>query len=218
MYSGNTGLILTITNFPSGLTTIWPGINFVTMVAFHMIRSREPSVDHTIYHHPGVYKILWLVSTVARQVYYTLLGAIRSSFRERIAKMSIKQLFSENIRQFMAELFVQNEKLATEKNKLPLTDEQLEAIVRRCFSNNKAVMASLDNLSSSCKSRIRVWRSEYNRGLWPLKQEVFSFRYGETGEPINRHGHPLSEEEVLRLSRKKHDASSRTESNTGCSS
>lgn len=116
-------------------------------------------------------------------------------------------LFSSNIRKFMAELFEENEAIASDKTNhfmQPLADEQLEAIVRRLFSDDASVIASLDFLPSTCKSRIRIWRSEYNRGLWPTPQKVYSFRYGTSGKPINRHGNPLSAKEIasLQLSRK----------------
>lgn len=107
----------------------------------------------------------------------------------------IANYFSNNIRQFMEELFVSNEQLALSAKQLPLTDEELEELVRRCFSESPEVISSLDNLPSTCKSRIRIWRSEFNRGLWG-PQKVYSFRYGEAGKPINRHGRQLTPQEV----------------------
>jgi hypothetical protein len=111
----------------------------------------------------------------------------------------VKPMSSHSLRLFLSSLFVQNEQQH-------MTDEQLENEVRQFILDNLPTekLLVLDNLPSTCKSRIRIWRSEYNRGLWlPIPQKVFSFRYGPSGKPINRNGNPLSPIEI-ELSRKKH--------------
>lgn len=88
-------------------------------------------------------------------------------------------------------MFTVNELIA-EQSDNPYTDEELENTVRITFANAPLVIASLDELSSFAKSRIRVWRSEFNRGLWNEKPVYKSFRYGPEGLPVNRNLKPLS--------------------------
>lgn len=107
------------------------------------------------------------------------------------------------LRQFLIILFAENERLAVlyaqnpvAANK-PFTDEELEQLVRREFANDPTVITSLDYLpATGSNNRIRIWRSEYNRGLWPVKPAYRSFRYGDDGMPINRHLRSLSGAEV----------------------
>ena len=96
------------------------------------------------------------------------------------------------IRQFMTAVFEQNE-LTTEH----ITDEQIEQLVRDEFAECPEVLESLDNLSAvSVTSRIRLWRSEFNRGLWVEQPKYFSFRYGPDNIPINRHLNPFTPEKI----------------------
>lgn len=115
-----------------------------------------------------------------------------------------------SVRHVVAKLFEENELAALVNTlqspavcflkRLPKTDEQLEAELRSTYAASPAVIASLDNLSAvTTKSRIRIWRSEYNRNLWEASGQpgkVYSFRYGPNGVPINRHGNPLSADRI----------------------
>lgn len=103
------------------------------------------------------------------------------------------------LNQFLIVLFAENERLwlqwqqQPKQSNKPFTDEELEGLVRSEFKDDPTVLASLDNLpQSGSNSRIRIWRSEHNRGLWIVKPTYRSFRYGSEGVPINRHGNPLS--------------------------
>lgn len=95
------------------------------------------------------------------------------------------------LRPFLQQLFNLNELasqmwLETKDPELkPKTDDELEQLVEEEFPE-----VSLET-ASFVKSKIRVWRSEYNRGLWAERPTYRSFRYGEEGLPINRHSHPI---------------------------
>ena len=115
------------------------------------------------------------------------------------------------IRKFMAKLFHENETqaelFAFHYSRLsphavlmlhrPFEDETIEDIIRACYALKDEVLASLGTLSpGTCTSRIRIWRSEYNRGLWASSGQpctYHSFRYGPAGFPINRHHNQLSD-------------------------
>lgn len=76
-----------------------------------------------------------------------------------------------------------------------MSDEELEQIIRQDWQNNPSVMASLKSKKHSSTSRVRVWRSMYNRGLLgPPRQ--WSFRYCN-GLPVNRWGNNLSRQAVI---------------------
>lgn len=101
-------------------------------------------------------------------------------------------------------MFVGNEQLADKyavtmlDSDKPATDEELEDHVRTTFQTDLDVIRSLEFNASFNKSRIRIWRSEYNRGLWSILPTYKSFRYGPDGLPINRHQHPLTVEQFCK--------------------
>lgn len=102
------------------------------------------------------------------------------------------------LRQFLILLFAENERLAIlykqnpHQHNKPFTDEELEQVVRKEFANDPTVLASLNNLpETGSNNRIRIWRSEHNRGLWQIKPSYRSFQYGTEGVPVNRNGNPL---------------------------
>lgn len=102
------------------------------------------------------------------------------------------------LRQFLILLFAENERLAIlykqkpHQSCKPFTDEELEQLVRKHFENDPTVLASLNNLPvTGSNNRIRIWRSEHNRGLWQVKPTYRSFQYGDEGVPVNRNGNPL---------------------------
>lgn len=107
------------------------------------------------------------------------------------------------LRQFLTFLFTENEYLAAvykqapHPENMPYSDEELEALVRNEFSTDLTVLTSLSYLPhDGASSRIRIWRSEYNRGLWSPLPAFRSFRYGPEGVPINRNGNPISDSAV----------------------
>lgn len=108
------------------------------------------------------------------------------------------------LRETLFAMFVGNEQLADKyavtmlDSDKPATDEELEEHVRTTFHADPDVIRSLDFNASFNKSRIRIWRSEYNRGLWSTPPICKSFRYGPDGLPINRHQHPLTVEQFAK--------------------
>lgn len=107
------------------------------------------------------------------------------------------------LRQFLIILFAENERLGLlyqhepKQVTKPFTDEELESLVRKHFANDPTVLAAMDNLPpTGSNNRIRIWRSEHNRGLWTVKPTYRSFRYGDEGVPVNRNGNQLSGAEI----------------------
>lgn len=153
-------------------------------------------------------------------VYYTKLGP--SSYyhsrynrwirqNETTRQVSVRKtkmtLEHTKLRDYLFTVFKLNEKLAedydnsSDPEDLPVTDEELELIVAKHFIDAPNVLASLEKTSSFVNSRIRVWRSEYNRGLWSQKPVYRSFRYGPDGKPINSYANPLTATNVAVLIR-----------------
>lgn len=96
-----------------------------------------------------------------------------------------------SIRMILAALFQANESWH-------MSDEELEAYLLRSSECPQHIRSSLTNTSAlSTKSRIRTWRSEWNRGLWQELENcrMFSFRY-YNGVPVNRNCNPLAESEI----------------------
>jgi hypothetical protein len=134
------------------------------------------------------------------------------------------------LRQFLIILFAENERLAElyrqspNQSCKPFTDDELEHLVRQQFSADSTIIASLDNLpKTGSNNRIRIWRSEHNRGLWSVAPQFRSFQYGDQGMPINRHGNILDDEAIAEAilhfpfsdPRKERYASASTESRSG---
>lgn len=92
------------------------------------------------------------------------------------------------LQHYLSSLFQQNE---ADK----LCDIALEEKVRSDFASDAAVIHSLQATSCSSRSRIRVWRSEYNRQLWKVPCTHYSFRYHD-GVAVNRNLRPLSADEI----------------------
>ena len=113
-------------------------------------------------------------------------------------------LTTNSLRSFLFAMFEENERMAERyatlspsqlqemKDAKPFLDEELENIVRTRFASSPSTLDSLNTVTTFIKSRIRIWRSEYNRGLWTQKPTYRSFRYGSQGLPVNRHLHILS--------------------------
>lgn len=125
----------------------------------------------------------------------------------RLHRPSNKQtkmtLPTSRLRQYLFDMFVLNEQCAEkfaiskDSDDQPLTDEELEDVVATHFADDVKVLSSLTHVTSLVKSRIRVWRSEYNRGLWQQQPTYRSFRYNADGLPINRNANPLTPEKFL---------------------
>lgn len=127
-----------------------------------------------------------------------LLTTKQLAIHEGMQRLIMSLNKSTNVRSFMSDIFLFNETAASNPEvwTAPFTDEEIENLFRETFRHRPDLLSSVNSLSSTCKSRIRIWRSEYNRGLWTdsgYPQKVFSFRYGSNGVPINRHGNPLPE-------------------------
>lgn len=142
----------------------------------------------------------------SRELFSNLLTMIAQNHRFRHSankqtKMTPGHNFAvKSVRQYVADLFETNEFLGLSEAGYPLTDEQLEDAVLVAYCNSHDVIQSMTNLSTgTCTSRIRVWRSEYNRNLWARTgqpQRMHSFRYGIDGKPINKHCNPLTADKV----------------------
>lgn len=89
--------------------------------------------------------------------------------------------------EFLHGIFESNETVHEDKpGFMPLTDKQIEAIVREQFAAYQTVIDSIDNN----RSRVAVWRSVYNRGkMGPVK--YCSFRRG------GKHHHPVDNQTGL---------------------
>ena len=108
------------------------------------------------------------------------------------------------LRTFLVVLFCENERLYEQFKtdpkdaNQPFTDDELEALVRDQLKDDPTILSSLDSTPAfHATSRIRIWRSEYNRGVWAVKPQMYSFRYSKEGQPCNRKEASLSPEKIV---------------------
>lgn len=92
---------------------------------------------------------------------------------------------SSPFRRFLFNLFEANEKPTNRK-----TDELLSDIIRNNFEDS-----SIDSPLGRHKTRLRIWRSDYNTGRLGTIV-VMSFRYNSSKLPCTKSGKTLSAEIV----------------------
>ena len=90
---------------------------------------------------------------------------------------------------FLFELFENN-------HVFKLSDATLEGIIRQQYPDSL-----LDIPLDGSRTRLRIWRSEYNRGLLPQLPSAYSFRYA-SGVPCTGRENPLTDEQIaIRLAK-----------------
>lgn len=88
---------------------------------------------------------------------------------------------SMSLYEFLFRLFEANETVHKDKpGYMPLTDKQIEGIVKEQFADFPSVIDSMKN-----RSRVAVWRSVYNRGKMGLVKYCSFRRSGRDPYPVD---------------------------------